>query len=130
VFELVAQLLAEADGFGGDIVAGRKIGKKEEHGESVVKIAEGIDEGGISLLDDVVEFDLGHEVLLKACGISSFAATKRACNLLRYRLVLAELGEERFMEEIRDVLRVVEGCGSSGTLGDLLLLARFAGVDS
>jgi hypothetical protein len=44
--------------------------------------------------------------------------------------VFAELGKERFMEKVLDVLGVVEGCCSCRSLGDLLLIARFSRIDT
>jgi hypothetical protein len=89
---------------------------------------DGSNKGRVALLDDVVELDLGHQVLLQSRGISSFATAKRTSDLLCDRLVLAELGEKRLVEQILDVLGVVEGRQSGRALGDLLLVARLARV--
>lgn len=111
-------------------MAGRQVCEEKEHGQGVVKVAQGIDEGGVALLDDVIELDLGDEVPLEACGISSFAAAQGAGNLLCDGLVFAKLGQEWLVEQVVDVFGVVEGGGSGRALGDDLLLARFAGVDA
>jgi hypothetical protein len=44
--------------------------------------------------------------------------------------VFAELIEQRLVKEVLDVLGVVKGSGGGGALGNLLLIARFARVDT
>ena len=130
VFELACQALAEGNGLGGDVFGRGKVGEEEQHGEGIVKIAQGVGEGGIALLDDVVELDLGHEVALQTRSIAGLSATEGATNLLCDGLVLAELGKQRLVEKVVDVLGIVEGGLGCGALGDLFLVARFAGVDA
>lgn len=68
--------------------------------------------------------------LLQARRISNLTTTQRTTNLLGQGFVVAELLEERLMQEVLYVLGVVKGGGGSGPLGDLLLVARFARVDT
>jgi len=87
----MAEFLAEADGLCRDMFAGGQICEQEEHGESIVEVTQGVDKGRVSLLDDVVELELGSKILLEARSIAGFSATEGACNLLRNGLVLTEL---------------------------------------
>jgi hypothetical protein len=112
------------------MLGGREICEEENHGKRIVEVSQCIDEGGISLLDNVVELDLRDVGLLQPGSIANLAPTQSATNLLCNSLVLAELIEEGFVEEVLDVLGVVEGGCGSRAFGDLLLVAGLARVDT
>ena len=113
MLKLVGETLAELDGLGRNGLGRGKVGKEEEHGETVVQVAKSIDKGRVALLDDVVEGHLGGEVLLHAVCVRDFIATESTTNLLGQSLVVAELVEERLMKQVLDVAGVVEGGGLS-----------------
>jgi hypothetical protein len=110
VLELVAETLAERNGLGGNMVGGGKGGEEEEKRKSVVEITESIDEGRVTLLNDMVEGEFRGVVLFKARSIADFTTAQGAGNLLRKRLLVTELVQERLVEQILDILGVVEGC--------------------
>ena len=110
MLELVAETLAERNGLGGNMVAGGKGGEEEEKRQSVVEITEGIDEGRVALLNDMVEGESRGVVLFKAGSITDFTTAQGAGNLLRKRLLVTELVQERLVEQILDILGVIEGC--------------------
>jgi hypothetical protein len=58
------------------------------------------------------------------------ASAEGPCNLLLESLLVAELLEERLVEQVLDVLGVVKGGRSVRGARGLLLVARLAGVDS
>jgi hypothetical protein len=58
------------------------------------------------------------------------ASAEGPSNLLLKRLLVAELLEERLVEQVLDVLGVVEGGRCVRSARGLLLVARLAGVDS
>jgi hypothetical protein len=130
VLEFVGQPLAEGNRFGGNVLGGREICEEENHGKRIIEVSQRIDEGGISLLDNVVELDLRDVGLLQPGSIANLAPAQSATNLLCNSLVLAELIEEGFVKEVLDVLGVVEGGCGSRAFGDLLLVAGFARVDT
>lgn len=130
MFEFEAETLAQGDRLCGDVLVGGEVGEQEQHGERIVEIAQGVNKGGVSLLDNVVQLHLRDERLLQACGIASLSTAEGTANLLCNSLVLAELVEEGLMEEVLDVLGVVEGSCGGRALGNLLLVAGFAGVDT
>lgn len=53
------------------------------------------------------------KILLQTGRIADFIATKRLADLLRECFLVAELCEERFVEQIGDVFGVVVGCAGS-----------------
>lgn len=67
---------------------------------------------------------------LEVLGETPLATADGARKLLRERLVLAELDEQRLVEEVLDVLVVVERRGRRRALVRALLVQRLAGVDS
>ena len=69
-------------------------------------------------------------VLLQAGCISHFSTSKRPGNLLRERLLVAELPEEWLMQKKLNIFRVVESGVGGGRLGGLLLVARLTRIDS
>lgn len=54
MFEFETEALAEGNRLCGDMVRGREVCEKEEHRERIVEVAQRIDEGRVTLLDDVV----------------------------------------------------------------------------
>jgi len=68
--------------------------------------------------------------MLETGGIAGLAAAEGAGNLLGYRLVLAELGQQRLVQQVLYVLCVVEGGGGRRALGNLFLITGLARVDS
>jgi hypothetical protein len=67
---------------------------------------------------------------LEAHGVRRLVAPERARNLLRQRLVLAELLQQRLVLQVLDVAGIVEGCRRRRRLGRLFLVARFAWEDA
>jgi hypothetical protein len=130
VLELVTKTLAERNGLGGNMVCGGKGGEEEEKRQSVIKITESIDEGRVALLNDMVEGESWGVVLFEASSIADFTTAQGAGNLLRKRLLVTELVQERLVEQILDVLGVVEGCVGGGGLGGLLLVTGLTRIDT
>lgn len=137
VLELEDQLLASGNHLRRNGVRGWEVGKEEEHGQAVVQISQGVDECGVALSDDMVQGVLGpasllrsRRIALESGSIMCVASAEGPCNLLLESLLVAELLEERLVEQVLDVLGVVKGGrGVRGARG-LLLVARLAGVDS
>jgi len=130
VLELHGEALAPRDHLRRHVLVTGQVGEEEKHAERIVQISQRIDEGRVALLDDVVQLKLGCEVLLEARGIANIVAAESLANFLREGLLVAELGQERLVEQVLDVLCVVEGGRCGGGLVHALLVARLARVDS
>src|SRR3569833_4482818 len=113
--ELEAEPLAAGDHLG-RVGRGRgQVGEQEEHGETVVQIPQRVDEGRVTLPDDVVE---GIARLPRLLGASSIplqllrvrdiAAAESTRDLLFQRLLVTELGDQRLVEQVLYVFGVVE----------------------
>ncbi len=68
--------------------------------------------------------------LLEPLGERPLAAPKRARKLFRKRLVLAELGEQRLVLQVGNVLGIVERRRGGRALVGLFLVGRLTGVDA
>lgn len=137
VLELEDQLLASRNHLRWDRVRGWEVGKEEQHRQAVVQISQCVDECGVALSDDMVQGVLGpasllrsRSIALESGGIVCVASAEGPSNLLLKRLLVAELLEERLVEQVLDVLGVVEGGRCVRSARGLLLVARLAGVDS
>jgi hypothetical protein len=97
--------------------------------EGVLEVLERERERRVALLDNVVEARDGLG-LLEVLSQPPLATADRARELLRERLVLAELDQERLVEQVLDVLMVVEGRGGRRALVRALLVQRVARVDA
>lgn len=126
----MADALAQGNGLVGNMGGRRKCGEQEEQRQSIVKVAEGVNEGWVTLLDDMVESELGGMVLLEARSVANFTTTEGTSDLLRKRLLVTELVQQRLVEKVLDILGVVESSVWRRGLGGLLLAARLTGVDS
>lgn len=104
--------------------------KQDDEGQGIVEVAQGVREGWVALLDDVVQPILGLAVLLERLGCAPLASTNCARELLCKSLVLAELLEDRLVEEVLDVLYVVEGGRGRGSLVGLLVVLGLPGKDA
>jgi hypothetical protein len=70
------------------------------------------------------------EVALEARSVTDFIATQCLADLFRERLLVAEFGEEGFVEEVGDVLGIVVGRARGGGFRDSLLRSWLTRVDS
>jgi hypothetical protein len=116
VLELHGKTLTPRDHLRGNVLISGQVGEEEEHAERIVQVSERIDESGVALLDNVVQLELGCEVLLEARGIADIVAAEGFANLLCKGFLIAELGQKRLVEQVLDVLCVVEG-GGGGSRG-------------
>lgn len=137
MLELENQLLASRNHLSRDRVRGWEVGKEEEHRQAVVQISQGVDECGVALSDDMVQGVLGpasllgpRRIALESGSIVCVASAEGPSNLLLECLLVAELLEQRLVEQVLDVLGVVKGGGCVRGARGLLLVARLAGVDS
>jgi len=130
VLELHGETLAPCDHLRGNVLVSGQVGEEEKHAERIVQVSERIDESRVALLDNVVQLELGCEVLLEACGIANIVAAESFANLLRKGFLVAELGQKRLVEQVLDVLCVVEGGGGGGGLVHALPVARLTWVDT
>ena len=78
----------------------------------------------------MVESYTGCLGLFQTDSILDFALSKSTSDLLRQRLVIPELVEERFVEEILDVFGVVERGRLAGRFRCFLLVSWLTRVDS
>ena len=108
----------------------RQASEQEQKRQGIIEVSEGVDEGGVALLDDVVQRHARRMVLLQARRIADFSATQRPGDLLRKRLLLTELPQQRLMEEILDVFGVIERSTRGRGLGRLLLIPRLTRVNT
>lgn len=130
MLELVTQTLAEGNSLGRNVLVGGKSSEEEQQRESIIKVTQSIDEGGIALLDNMVEGELGGVVLLEARSVADFTTTQRPSDLLRKSLLFTELVQQRLVKQILDILGVVEGCVGGRSLRGLLLVARLTRINS
>ena len=107
-----------------------KSGEQEKQGQGIIQIAESIDEGRVTLLDDMVQGESWGMILLKARSVADFTTTQGTSDLLRDSLLVTELVQQRLMEEVLDVLRVVKGGVGRGGLRGLLLVPGLTRVNS
>lgn len=70
------------------------------------------------------------QITLPSRRIADLIATQCFGDLLSKSLLLAEAGEEWFVEQVLDVLGVVEGGAGCRRLGGALLAARLSRVDA
>lgn len=73
---------------------------------------------------------VSRSVLVDSLGIMKIASTKSSGQLLGKGLVLSELVENGLMQKVLNVLGVVEGDGSCGSLVGLLLASGLSRVDT
>lgn len=130
MLEFVAEALAERNRLVGDMVGRREGGKQEEQRQSIVKVAKGVGESRVALLDDMVKSELGSVVLLEARSVADFTTTQGTSDLLGKSLLVTELVEQRLVEQVLDVLGVVEGSVRGGGPGGLLLVPGLTRVDA
>ena len=76
----------------------REVGEEEEHGKTVVEVAQSVNESGISFSDDMVESISRFACLLGSCSVAleatrigNISTTQRSRYLLFKDLLLAEL---------------------------------------
>lgn len=69
-------------------------------------------------------------IALESGGIVCVTSAEGPCDLLLECLLVAELLEERLVEQVLDVLGVVKGGCCVRSARRLLLVARLAGIDS
>lgn len=100
---LIAEALAIADGSGGEVAVGGEVRKEEEHRQGIIEIAEGVGEGRVALLDEMVQGHLWLDVFFESLRVAIFAAAESLLELLREGLVFAEFGEDWLVKKVLDI---------------------------
>lgn len=108
----------------------RKRGKKEKKRQRIIEVSQRIDERWVALLDDMVQGKPGSIVLLQPSGIADFSTSKGSSDLFRECFLITKFIEQRLVEEILDIFRVVKGRIRRGSFGGLFLIPGFAREDS
>lgn len=129
MLELGSETLAVLDGLGLNLLGLGHGGEQEDHAEGIIEITEGICEGGVALLDDVVQCVDGL-VLGQGLGRAVLSLGHDFGHLLGERLVFTELAQDGLVHQVLDVLGIVECRGCCRALVGLLFVLGLAGVDT